>query len=607
MRMANIIIRESETVYSQKKLEEYEKTAKIITWGRQNPVKFAEEIFGLKMLDFQAYTFMQCWVTPYCLLLECRGAGKDTFMSVFLMTKMLLVPNYYVYVSSNSYAQSAESFDKLEKIALQRLPSFRSATDVFANEVVKPHNSETGFMSNPKKVTLYNGSELRVLSNNTETIRGKRGSVWFNEGAWKTADEFAVVENYANVDADFSTTTEKVALDAPPQFPLQLIYTSSASDVSFPFFDKYKTFSKNMFLGNSDYFVADIDAYDVLNFSTIDGKKIKSHLKLSQINKAIADDPAAADRELFNKFTTGAGENALVKMETIVRNSTVRKPLMHGDGKQKFIFCYDPARNHDGSILSIFQVINDKKVGYKLQIENVISMVDQHLKAKTPLPMPEQLEIIKKQMILYNGEGAAEWENLIFYIDAGAGGGGISAVADQLMEDWVDSIGQVHRGIIDPIHKQYQTARSKYPHAVPIVRLLDPKAHRTTMFASLGKMARLDLINFTEYDNKDYLLVEKKNGEFEQVGLLGKEKLALVQINLMKNELMYTCEYRTANGGVTYGLTKDKQNSLTDDKVYTCSMAAYALALMRRTELIETPIDENPYANAGDFIAELKF
>lgn len=38
-------------------------------------------------------------------------------------------------------------------------------------------------------------------------------------------------------------------------------------------------------------------------------------------------------------------------------------------------------------------------------------------------------------MIKYNGERAAEWENIDFYIDAGSGGGGISAVADQLM-DW---------------------------------------------------------------------------------------------------------------------------------------------------------------------------
>ena len=85
-------------------------------------------------------------------------------------------------------------------------------------------------------------------------------------------------------------------------------------------------------------------------------------------------------------------------------------------------------------MLSIFQVINDKEVGYKLRLENVVSMVDQSTKNKTPLPMNAQLEIIKDLMIKYNGERAAEWENIEFYIDAGSGGGGISAVADQLLD-----------------------------------------------------------------------------------------------------------------------------------------------------------------------------
>ena len=74
-------------------------------------------------------------------------------------------------------------------------------------------------------------------------------------------------------------------------------------------------------------------------------------------------------------------------------------------GDKKFIFCYDPARSFDGSILSIYQLIKDKKIGYYLRLENCISMVDINTKNKTPLPMPEQLEIIKEQLIRYNGVG----------------------------------------------------------------------------------------------------------------------------------------------------------------------------------------------------------
>lgn len=447
---------------SQRKIEEYSKMSRIVQWGRKNPVKFCETFFGLKLIDYQAYCFMRTWIVQYALWAECRGAGKDTLAAAYFMTRLLLIPDYSLYISSNTYAQSVESFNKLRDIALKRIPNFKSATDIFAREVDKTgSNSETGFLQAPTcKFRIYNNSKMEALSSNLEAIRGKRGAVWFNETAWKTAEELAVVENFANVDSSFSTSTEKVRYIEPQQMPLQILYTSSVGDVTYPFFDKYKTFYKKMLIGNSNYFCFDINAYDVLYHSTIDGTPIKSHLTEDKIMKDIEEDPDNADVELFNKFRKGGGSNAVVTMDELIRNSTTRKPLLYNDtGKKKFIFCYDPARNFDGSVLSIFQVINDKDVGYKLRLENVVSMIDQNAKNKTPLPMPAQLEIIKELMIKYNGERAAEWENIEFYIDAGSGGGGISAVADQLMDDWTDKYGGKHRGIIDPDHKQYETAR----------------------------------------------------------------------------------------------------------------------------------------------------
>lgn len=576
---------------SQKKLEEYEKMAKIIQWGRKQPVKFAELFFGLKLIDYQAYCFMRTWVAQFALWAECRGAGKDTLAAVYYMTRLLLIPDYSLYISSNTYSQSVESFNKLRDIALKRIPSFASATDIFAREVDKTgSNSETGFLQAPTcKFRLYNNSKMEALSSNLEAIRGKRGAVWFNETAWKTAEELAVVENYINVDTSFSTSTEKIRYHKPQQMPLQILYTSSVGDVTYPFFDKYKTFYKKMLVGNKNYFCFDINAYDILYHSSIDGEPIKAHLTEDQIKKAIEEDPDNADVELFNKFRKGGGQNAVVTMDELIRNSTVRKPLLYNDtGKKKFIFCYDPARNFDGSVLSIFQVINDKEVGYRLRLENVVSMVDQNTKNKTPLPMPAQLEIIKDLMIKYNGERAAEWENIEFYIDAGSGGGGISAVADQLMEDWTDKYGKKHRGIIDPDHKQYETARKKYTNAMPIVHLVDPQGYKRIMYDAISKMVKLNLIEFSDYDNKDYILIENKEGGFDTVQLTNEEKLALVNMNLAKMQLSYMCRYDTPNGGVTYELAKDKKN-MHDDMAYTLAEGAFALAMLRREDLLKKP------------------
>lgn len=575
--------------FSQKKIDEYEKMAKIIQWGRKQPVKFAEEFFGTKLIDFQAYCFMRTWPVQFALWAECRGAGKDTLAAVYFMTRLVLIPDYNLYISSNTYNQSVESFNKLRDIALRRIPSFASATDIFAREVDKTgSSSETGFLQAPTcKFRLYNNSKMEALSSNLESIRGKRGAVWFNETAWKTAEELAVVENFINVDTSFSTSTEKVRHLRPQQMPLQILYTSSVGDVTYPFFDKYKTFYKKMLVGNKNYFCFDMNAYDILDHSTIDGEPIKSHLTEDQIKKAIEEDPDNADVELFNKFRQGGGQNAVVTMDELLRNSTVRKPLLYNDtGKKKFIFCYDPARNFDGSVLSIFQVIDDPTVGYKLRFENCISMVDQESRNKTPLPMPAQLDIIKDLMIKYNGDRAAEWENIEFYGDSGSGGGGISAIFDQLMLGWTDRHGNKHRGIIDPVHKQYETARKKYPDAMPIVHLLDPQSHKKIMYDSISKMVKLNLIEFTDYDNnKNHLLIENEDGTFENVELSFEEKLALTNMNIAKLQLSYMCRYDTPNGGVTYALAKDKKG-MHDDHAYTLAEAGYALASMRRSDLL---------------------
>ena len=318
---------------SQRKIEEYTKMANLVQWGRKNPVKFCELAFGIKLIDYQAYCFMRTWSVQYALWAECRGAGKDTLMAAYNMTRLTLIPDYSIYVSSNTYAQSVDSCNKLKDIALKRIPSFASATDIFAREVDRTGtNSDTGFLQAPTfKFRLFNNSKMEALSSNLEAIRGKRGSAWFNETAWKTAEELAVVENYANVDSNFSTSTKKVKYHQPRQMPLQLLYTSSVGDVTYPFFEKYKTFYKKMLVGNSNYFCFDLNAYDILYHSTIDGKPIKSHLSEDIIKKAIEEDPDNADVELFNKFRKGGGSNAVVTMDELIRNSTTRKPLLYND------------------------------------------------------------------------------------------------------------------------------------------------------------------------------------------------------------------------------------------------------------------------------------
>ena len=494
----------TERELSHRKIEEYTKFCAIIQKGRNNPVWFAEEFFGIKLMDYQKWVFMNSWWRPYVLWLCCRGWGKTVLAAILLQTKMLLIPNYKVYISTNSAQQSIEVFKKIEDLALQNIPSFQSLTDIFAREVQKAKNCPTGFKHDPlgHNFKLFNNSELHTLSSNNVAVRGKRGSVFFDETAWQTDEQMRVLESIANVDSSFTTSTQKAKYHDPEQMPLQLLYASSAGDEEFPFYQRYVDYSKQMIMGNPSYFVCDLDCYAILENSSIDGDPIKSHLTEETIKKHIENDPDGAERELFNKFRKGAGRNSILQMETIMLNSSYRVPLLSNiNSDKKFIFCYDPARNFDGSILSIWQSIKDPKKGYLLQLENTVSMVDTETKNKTPLPMNEQIKKIKKLMLEYNGD-ADDWENIEFYIDAGAGGGGVSAVADQLLEDWVDDKGVQHRGIIDPEHKQYETARRKYPNAAKIVHLLEPTKYKKIIYDALEKNVKNGYMNFTKYDNR---------------------------------------------------------------------------------------------------------
>lgn len=579
---------------SQKKLESYYTYSRIINEGRRNPIWFAEEFLGIKLMDYQKWCFMESWTRPYVLWLMCRGAGKTMEAAVYLGTRMILIPDYHVYISTLTAAQSIEVFKKIEDIAKQRIPSLKTCTDILMMEVeANSQGKGDGFVHDPAGHTfrMYNNSKLVTLSSNVDALRGKRGSVFYDECAWQSAVQLNTTENFTNVDSEFGLGVGKIKWIDPIAMPLQLIYASSAGDASYPFYDKYRTFSKKMFIGDPNYFVCDLNANTIINYSSVDGEKIKSHLKQSNVDKQMQEDPDAARRELFNQFTTGGGEDAVVKMETLIRNSYVRPPVYLNDtSERKFILCYDPARAYDGSILGIFELIDDKDKGLTLSLVNMVSMVDTESKNKTPMPMTDQVEKIKQLMIDYNGDRAVDWENIELYIDAGAGGGGLSGVADALLADWKDSYGKKHRGVIDPIHKQYESSRKKYKNAVPIVHLIEPNQYKRIIYDAFEKMSKVDLISFPEYDGREFLLLQDGDKEPYEYRLSKEEVLSLKQCSLAKKELLYMCRNETSNGNITYELARDKRNTMHDDRAYVCALAAYALATKRRTQLLKPDI-----------------
>jgi hypothetical protein len=577
---------------SQRKIDGYLKLAQVIQWGRKHPVKFIERFLGMDLLDYQKYVLMKSWVTPYCVWCMGRSSGKTTLGAPFIMAKTMLIPNYAVYILAGSGSQSQEMFLKIEKIAKREIASFTGLTDVFYNETVKSSSNTTGFTHNPAsfKFQLYNGSNVNSLNGSFDNNRSKRSNLNFYDESGFAQDElFTTSEPFAVQNSDFRLGGDVDVTTQPKQMPNQLIYASSASSTDTYYYRKYKDFARKMFLGDKRYFVADISSDVVIN-ATYNGKLYPvSLLSQETVDAAMRENKEKAMREYKNIFTTEGSDQQIIKRSMIIRNSEVRPPTLFNEGNKKFILAVDPARSNDNSVCTIGELIYDDHVGYKMEISHNVSWTDLAKKKKTPIKTPDQIKDFKRLLLEYNGHKSADYENIeAVLIDSGAGGAGMSAWGDGLLEDWKDSKGKSHRGLIDKNHDEYSGYSSKYPNAVDLVRLISPQKYKSDLFEALTEMMHLDLICFPEsYDHKGELHTTKDDGSTEKYKLTQEEIISLINIDVAKEELVSIYSFKSTNGNIRYDLPPDKQSKIGDDRAYTIAMLAWYLQQLRRKNITD--------------------
>lgn len=413
-------------------------------------------------------------------------------------------------------------------------------------------------------------------------------------------------------------------LAEPKPFPNQLLYCSSAGRTDQYFFKKYREFSIRMFAGDKRYFCADISS-DVVIGATVHNKVWPVPLLTQEkVDQAMREDKEAALREYKNIFTSEGGDGQIIKRAAIIRSSVTRPPkLKNDDGKSKWALLYDPARSKDNSVILCAEYYQDPIVGWKMRIQNVVNLINLEKKRKTPMTTPNQIKELKNLLLTYNGEGCADYENIISVcIDAGSGGAGVN-ISDFLWEDWEDENGIVHRGLID---KEYSSEEAPlYPNAITDkLHLLQPSKYKPEMYKALIEMIDMNLIEWpSEYDNRGYITlmydVDSKTGKKiprytdptekevkelarngidvvrEQYHLDTDEEIALKQIDAMKTELVNIYRFKQASGADRFDLAPDKAGKLNDDRAYVAAMAGWVLQQLRRETLV-TRKKSNPNA-----------
>ena len=623
-----VFIKPDEYSLSQRKLEAYKKLADIRSYYQRNPVRFMEEILGAKLLDSQAYCVERSWNTPFVLWVCSRGWGKSTVIDLILMAKSYLNSNYLSYIAAGSSEQSIQTFQTLYRIANQSIESMTGLTDLFKQEVEIKNASGDGFVRNPagNYVSLYNSSTIKTLNSNIDRRRGARANmVVFDETGWLSEEMLSVYAAFTIVNKDMKLGGNidiETIKTLPPDIPNQLFYVSSASSIDTPFYQKYRDFSKQMLLGNKDYFVAEINC-DVVIDGTVGGKVYPaSLLKRETVEAEMRANPEKAAREYYCRFSDGGNINSIIKRAWITRNSYTRPPVLFNDtNERKICMFYDPARSSDNSILLITELRNDQEIGYTMDILNCVSFADLGLRKKTPMMYQDQIKEIHNFLLDYNGD-ALDYDNIeVFMADAGSGGGGNSWVGDSLIQDWVDTNGHTHRGLID---KEYSAEYvSRFPNAVNKMRLMNPGTYKSEAFEALIKMIESNLITFpTEYDNKGYLNIlevdekvlakykteicekldtmelsqaeyaEKLEEEMSQLDV-GKvkvrklsvdEEIALKQIDAMKEEIVNICRTKRDSGKDSFKLppykdadTGASEATMHDDRAYCLALAGLYL------------------------------
>lgn len=562
--------------------------------------------------------------------------GKSTVIDLEIMAKNMCFCNVWTYIASGTGGQAEQTFTTLERLANDSIDTFYGSTGkIFKNEIEIKAAAGDGFShsSNGFMYTTYNGCMTRTLNKNVDSMRGRRGTVIFDESGFLTDEMMNVYGAFAAVNRSLKTGKDASghSIDPirqrclPKDLSYQKFYISSASSTDTQFWRFYRDFAKQQIMGNPEYCVLHIDCEQALH-PTMHGELITPLLSRSVVDTEMRTNPEKARREYYCQFTTDAGTNAIIKRGVITRNEEVRKPLLYNDtGDKKFVICYDPARTRDNSVVLIGEIYDfeqvDGSIDKRMRLVNCINLVDVGKKIKSPMQTPDQVKYLKKIILDYNA-GADAYGNILgIYIDAGSGGGGVN-IADFFMEDWVDEGGIVHRGLID---KEYSADYiKKFPNAVDKIHLLTPTTYKSEMFEAMIELLNQDKVSFTApYDNKGYLTVfdvdEKKlqkakeeitaslkkkkvnEKEFEQklneeletieavktkmIKLDWQDEVALSNLDSLKEELINLIRKKRDSGKDSFELTPEKANKMHDDRAYTAAMACYALMCERRKNI----------------------
>lgn len=425
----------------------------------------------------------------------------------------------------------------------------------------------------------------------------KRATViFFDEAAFCSDELLAIAKAFGAQDMDFTTSTDDSynPKKRPKQIPVQVIYSSSQDTTDTTFYKNYKDFAKQMIAGNRDYFVCDMPCTTAIQVY-MNGEPYQPLLSQATVDAAMQENKEKALREYYNIPSLDGGVSQIIKWGSIRRNEKLIIPYAEWKPENRIVLAFDPARTSDNSILGAMNLVEDPDYGLCGEIINFVNFVDTASKKKLKLDSNRQVDYLRRYLAAYNGDNP-DYEYIdSLQIDSGAGGGGLSAYGDRLLENWTDANGKKHRGLIDKDNEIYAGYSKLYPDAIDKLRLINPRALRTQMVEEFIELFELGVIRLpNEYSGQDFIRIPRginKDGEdeYEIYYLNNEEKVALNQIDLMKYEIASIHKFKNPEGtSIRYSLPKDKESKMHDDRFYVMILLAHRLYELRRSSSMKS-------------------
>lgn len=417
--------------------------------------------------------------------------------------------------------------------------------------------------------------------------------VFFDEAAFCSDEILAIAKAFGAQDMDF-----KVGVDdtfnirkQPRQIPVQTIYSSSQDTMDTTFYKNYKNFAKEMIAGNRNFFVCDLPCTVGMQVYR-QGVLYSPLIHQEVIDTAMKENREKCLREYFNIPSMDGGITQIVKWGTIRRNERLIVPYTEWRPENNIVMAFDPARTNDNSVLGVMNLVEDPELGLCGDIINFVNFIDTASRNKYKLDSNRQVALLREYLSIYNGDNP-DYEYIdMLLIDAGSGGGG-NLYGDRLLEDWRDSKGRKHYGLIDKENELYSGYTKLYRNAIDKVRLINPRTLRTQMVEEFIELFNLGVIRLpNEYNGQDFIRIPKedgKDGEDELYYLSDQEKLSFAQIDLMKTEITSIHKMSNPeNTSVRYALPKEKENKMHDDRFYCMILLAHRLYELRRQKAMRT-------------------